>query len=256
MKIYIMTDLEGISCIDNIDMIKADNTLYKYSIERLMADINAAIQGAFDGGATHVTVIDGHAGGGNFDLSLLDSRAEIDIRKNGKIRLDDSFSGILCIGYHAMAGTINGFLDHTQSSMSWFNYWVNGRRTGELGQCAIIGAHFGVPVLMVSGDEAACVEARQFFSHVECAVVKHGVGRNNAVVLDSDIALESIRNAACKAMSLVGKVKPYTPILPMEIKLELYRSDYCDKIAEKQGVERIDARTVRKVTNSYLDILF
>lgn len=256
MKIYIFTDLEGISCINNIDMIKRDNMNYQYSIKRLMEDVNSAIDGAFAGGASQVTVIDGHGGGGNFNLSLIDERADVDLRENGRLKLDSSYNGIFCIGYHAMAGTINGFLDHTQNSMKWFNYWVNGRKTGELGQCGIIGANYGVPVIMVSGDEAACAEARQFFGNVECAAVKRGVGRNNALALDSVIALKLIRDAACRSISLIGAAKPFSPILPMELKLELYRSDYCDEIVGKEGIERIDARTVRKVSNSYLDILF
>lgn len=256
MKVYIITDLEGISGIDSMEMLDPDNSNYGFSIQRLMADVNAAIDGAINGGATQVTVLDGHGGGGNFDVSKLDKRAIKDNKENDKLMLDESYCGIMCIGYHSMAGTINGFLDHTQNSRKWFNYWINGRKTGELGQCAILGAHYNVPVLMVSGDEAACTEARQFFNPVECANVKRGIGRNRADTVELDEALGRIRAAACKAMSLVGKAKPFKPILPMEIRLELYRSDFCDEIANKPGVERIDARTVRKVAFKYLDIFF
>lgn len=252
MRIFIITDLEGISGIDSMDMIQRENPLFEYSVKRLMMDINAAIEGAFEGGASYIKVIDGHGGGGNFDESLLDKRAEVYRKKESK-GLDETYDGIIVVGAHAMAGTINGFLDHTQSSTSWFNYWVNGKRTGELGQWAMWAAHYKVPIIMVSGDEAACREAYDFFGDVECAPVKRGRGRNSAILLDNDEALERIRKAAFISISLVGKAKPYTPILPAELKLELYRSDYCDKLANKPGVERIDARTVRKVINSYLD---
>lgn len=255
MKICINTDLEGITGIDKMEMIQKDSPEYKYSVERLAADINAAIDGAFAGGATYVTVLDNHGGGNNLDPSLLDRRAEYDVKENGKWwgKLDNTFDGMFCIGCHAMAGTINGFLDHTMSSKSVFNYWVNGRKFGELGIFAMVAGHFDVPVIMVSGDEAACIEARQFLQPVECAIVKRGVGRNRAELVDNDIALELIREAARKSMSLIGKAKPFKPILPMEIKLELYRSDYCDIHAGKPGVERLDARTLRKISNSYLD---
>lgn len=256
MKIYMFTDLEGISGIDDIEMLNSDSPRHGFSIARLMADVNAAVDGAYDGGAAHVTVLDGHGGGGNFDLSLLDKRALLDTRDNGRLLLDESYSGCMCIGYHAMAGTINGFLDHTQDSRKWFNYMVNGRRTGELGQCAMMAAHYNVPVLMVSGDEAACTEARQFLGDIECAAVKRGAGRNHAELTALEEASSRIRTAACRAMSLAGKAKLFKPILPMELKLELYRSDYCDELANKPGVERIDARTVRKVADSYLDFLF
>ena len=256
MKIYIHTDIEGVSGIDSIDMIERDNPRYRFSIERLMADVNAAVDGAFAGGATHVTVLDSHGGGGNFDCLLLDKRADNDTKENKKWwgKLDNSYDGTFFIGAHAMAGTINGFLDHTQSSKMWFNYWVNGRRMGELAQWAMVAAHYGVPMLMVSGDEAACAEAREFFPAVECAPVKQGIGRNRARLYDLDQSLENIRDAAQRAVSLIGKVKSFEPILPMEVKLELYRSDYCDTVADNPGVERIDARTVRKVASSYLDL--
>lgn len=250
--------MEGISGIDRIELVNKECPCYKFSIERLMTDVNAAVDGAFAGGATHVTVLDGHAGGGNFDLSLLDNRADLDLIETKKWwgKLDGTYGGSFLIGAHAMAGTINGFLDHTQSSRSWFNYWVNGRKMGELAQWAMVCGHFGVPLLMVSGDEAACTEAYQFFNPVECAVVKRGLGRNQAVLVNPDEASQRIREAAQKAITLAGKAKPFTPILPMEIKLELYRSDYCDEIAKLPGVERLDARTVRKVAGCYLDLLF
>lgn len=258
MKIYIHTDLEGISGIDCPEMIQRDNERREYSIQRLMADLNAAIDGAFQGGATHVTVLDSHGGGGNFNLSLLDRRADVDTRENKKWwgKLDNSYDGTFFIGAHAMAGTMNGFLDHTQNSTRWFNYRVNGRRMGELAQWAMVAGHFGVPMLMVSGDEAACTEAYQFFNPIECAAVKRGVGRNLAVLVDNDEAEERIRKAACRSIELVGKAKPFKPILPMEITLEFCRTDYCDEIACKPGVERLDARTVRKNTNSVLEYAF
>lgn len=252
MKIYIITDLEGISGIDNIDQINRGNPKHDYSLERLMIDVNAAIEGTFEGGASEVVVVDGHGGGGNFKLDMLDKRAGFQTK-----RLDRTFDAVVIVGAHAMAGTINGFLDHTQSSREWFNYWVNGRKTGEIGQCAIIAARYDLPIIMVTGDEAACFEARQFLNPVECVAVKRGIGRNNAeLIVDNDKAFDLIKRGAKNAMSLVGIAKPFKPILPLDIKLELYRSDYCDEIAKKHGVERLDARTVRKVCNNYENILF
>ncbi len=257
MKIYIHTDLEGISGIDSAEMIEKINPRYEYCIKRLMIDVNAAISGAFAGGASCVTVLDSHGGGGNFDVDLLDKRADLDIKENKKWwgKLDNSYCGTFFIGAHAMAGTMNAFLDHTQSSTSWYNYRVNGRKMGELAQWAIVAANFNVPMLMMSGDEAACVEARQFFNPIECACVKRGIGRNKAQLFNNDNAVSDIYEAAKKAMSLIGQAKPFKPILPMEIILELYRSDFCDAKANKPGVERLDARTVRKIASNYLDLL-
>ncbi len=256
MKIYVHTDLEGVTGIDTIEMIQRDSARYQDCCRFLMEDLNAAVDGLFAGGATHVTVLDSHGGGKNFILDMLDKRADNDTKENKKWwgKMDESYQGTIFIGAHAMAGTMNAFLDHTQSSASWFDYRVNGRSMGELAQWAMVAGHFGIPMLMVSGDEAACVEARNFFSPVETATVKRGSGRNRAELQDPCEARRRIREAAQKCVAHVGKAKPFVPIKPMEIILTLYRSDYADGAAARAGVERLDARTLRKVTSNALEL--
>lgn len=255
MKIYIHTDLEGVTGIDTIAKMARGESQYEQSCRDLMADLNAAVDGAFAGGADHVTVLDSHGGGGNFILGLLDPRAENDTKPNKKWWgiMDESYDATFFIGAHAMAGTMNGFLDHTQSSASWYNYSVNGRRMGELAQWAMVAGAFDVPMAMVSGDEAACIEARQFFHPLETATVKRGVGRNRAELVDPEEARERIREAARKAIAIVPQTRPFVPIKPMEIILEFVRADYCDACTSRD-VERIDARTVRKVTSDCLKL--
>lgn len=257
LRIYIHTDLEGVTGIDTFEMIQRDGKRYRECCELLMADINAAVDGAFAGGATHVTVLDSHGGGKNFIAELLDPRAEADPKANGMWwgKLDGTYAGTFFIGAHAMAGTINGFLDHTQNSLQWYNYIVNGRKTGELGQWGIVAGSFGVPMLMVSGDEAACVEARQFFGPIKTAIVKRGIGRNRAELVETAEARKRIREAARDAIALIGTAKPYVVNMPMEIVVEYNRSDFCEGRLGKDGIERIDARTIRKVTNDPLGLL-
>lgn len=257
-KIYIHTDLEGISGIDRADMIVPGNEKHRYCIERLMIDTNAAIDGAFLGGADHVTVLDSHGGGNNFDMSLLDKRAEFDTKPNKKWWgiLDDSYFGSFFIGAHAMAGTLNGFLDHTQDSTRIYNYYLNGRKMGELGQWAMVCAHYDVPVIMVSGDEAAVNEAVQFFGDIETAAVKKGVARNTARLYSCDEAVEKIRQAAKAAVEKSEKKQAFKPLLPMEVKIEYTRSDYCDNASRNPDVERLDARSARMIVHSYQNFHF
>ncbi|NLA83513.1 MAG: aminopeptidase [Clostridiales bacterium] len=262
MNIMIMTDLERISGVDRIEMVSEKGTPgHRFALERLMLDVNAAIEGAFEGGAESVYVVDGHGGGNNFIKEMLDQRAVqlIGMEWQEKI-MSGSIDAYMEVGAHAMAGTINGFLDHTQSSKSWYNYIVNGRKCGEIAQGAIFAGAYDVPFVMVSGDEAACVEARAFLGDIECAVVKYGIGRNKARLIDPDEALEKIKTAARDSLKLAGKIKPYKPLLPLEIILELYRSDMCDELMERcKDIERIDAHTVRKVVHKidkYSSILF
>ncbi|MCK4283463.1 MAG: M55 family metallopeptidase [Candidatus Brocadiae bacterium] len=254
MKIYMHTDLEGVSGLDDEEQMQFEKKdIYRQSCEKLMLDVNAAVAGAFDGGADHVAVADGHAGRSrlNFIMEMLDERAEYDERLNEKWwgLLDESYDGAYFVGAHAMAGTINGFLDHTQSSLTIYNWHINGRRVGELAQWATVAGAAGVPLLMVSGDEAACAEARAFFDPIETAPVKQGVGRSRAIAYPAEEARARIREAARNAIQLVGKAKPYKPIMPKEIKIEYTRSDHADAAARREGAERLDARTVRWVTS-------
>ena len=255
-KIYIHTDLEGISGIDTAAMVSdTQSPGYRRSIERLMADVNAAVDGAFLGGAEHVTVLDSHGGGGNFDLELLDKRAEFDTKPNKAWWgiLDESYTGSFFIGAHAMAGTLRAFLDHTQSSLTIYNYIVNGRRMGELAQWAMVCGHFGVPLIMVSGDAAAVNEASQFFGSIEVAAVKRAKSRNSALLVPNGEAEDMIKVAAKAAVEKREAIKPFKPLLPMEIRFEFTRADYCDAAADKKGVERIGARGARKIAESALD---
>ena len=259
-KIYIHTDLEGISGIDKGEMVKAGDLNSDYVIERLMTDVNAAIDGAFLGGADHVTVLDSHGGGGNFDLTLLDKRAEADTKPNKKWWgiLDSSYYGSFFIGAHAMAGTMHGFLDHTQSSATVYNYYVNGRKMGELGQWAMVCGHYNVPLIMMSGDTAAVSEAAQFFSGIETVAVKTGLSRTLARLVNNDEAVEKIRQAAKTAVEKSERPKPFKPLLPMEVKIEYLRADYCDytEFISDFNIERLDARTARMISDSYQNFWF
>mgnify|MGYP000854485025 CR=1 FL=1 len=262
MKVIIMTDLEGISGVDTMDMVSEVGTEgHQFALERLMADVNAAVEGAFEGGATEVYVEDGHGGGKNFIKEILHPKAvQTDSAGWNELIRSGQIDAYMEVGAHAMPGTINGFLDHVQSSKAWYNYIVNGRKCGEIAQGAIFAGAFDVPFIMVTGDQAACTEARMFLGDIPCAAVKRGVGRNKAVSMDLDAALVEIKKAAYEGMKCIGSVKPYKPLMPMEIILELYRSDMCDAIMTRcKDVERMDARSVRKIVTKveyYKDVLF
>ena len=261
MKVIIMTDLEGISLVDTIDMISESKDGYKFACERLMEDVNAAVQGAADAGADEILVFDGHGRGHGHNFSNggpLDPRAKLLTDFNAPGLLDDCV-GYLEIGLHAKPGTLNGFLDHCQSSAKWFEYCQNGVAQGELAQGAAYVGAYGVPVVMVSGDEAACEEAKALIPGIETAVVKKGIGRNKAECLDSETSLRLIREAAYRGIKKAAEIKPYIISLPVEVKVTFYRSDMCDEICEaKPYLTRVDARTVTVVRDkivTYRDLL-
>ena len=258
IKIYILTDMEGISGVREPFQCDREHPEWQRARRLLVGDVNAAIAGAFDGGAEEVLVSDGHGGGFNFILEEMDPRARYE-RPNGARDclpgLDESFSGVFQIGAHAMAGTLGGFLDHTQSSVRWFEYRINGRPCGEIGQVGAIAGYYGVPVLLVTGDRAACEEARAFFGEIETVAVKEAISRNRARCLHPRWAQELIRQAAKRAVGLVGKIEPWRLEPPIEVTLTYTRQDYADEVARNPGVERLDARTVRKVVQRGIDVL-
>ena len=262
MKVVIMTDLEGISGVNHPDHIYSEpSEMYQYAVGRLMADLYAAVEGALDGGATEVYVVDGHHSGKNFIKEKLHPKAkQVSFAEWREFIRSGEIDAYMEVGCHAMAGTMNGFFDHTQSSKSWYNYYVNGKKTGEIGQGAQFVGAFGVPMVMVSGDLAACVEGRAFLGDIATAIVKEGIGWASARCIDLKEAEEKIRAAACEGLKRVKDIRPYKVQLPAEVKLEFFRADQCDEYCKNHPeVERMDARTVRKLVfeiNSYLDLLF
>ena len=259
MRVIIMTDLEGISLVNSIDMMDQETDGYRFACQRLIEDVNAAVQGASDAGADEIFVVDGHGGGCNFPEGKLDPRATQVRNFSNDPSLFNGCVAYMEIGLHAKPGTLNGFLDHVQNSRKWYNYYINGKTYGELAQGAAYCGAYGVPTVMVSGDEAACAEASEMINGIVCAVVKKGIGRNKAECLPSEEALQRIRNAAFEGVKKAPFIKPFTVKLPADIKLELYRTDYCDEIlAQNPNLTRLDARTLFKTVDkitTYKDLL-
>ena len=262
MKVLIMTDLEGISGVDRMEQISVvPSEGNNFAIRRLMADLNACVEGCLEAGADEVNVADGHGSGKNFDLSLLHPAAVY--RGIGEWQdciISGTCDAYLEIGCHAMPGTLNGFLDHCQSSARWYNYLVNGRPAGEIAQGAMFAGAYDVPMVMVSGDTAACMEARAFLGNIETADVKTGIGRNFARCIPLEEAENRIRNAARIGVQRRKGIRPFKPLMPLTLTLQLYRSDMADDYMERHPeYERLDARTIRKVVNricTYKDVQF
>lgn len=257
-NVLIITDLEGISCVETIDAMQVDSALYKDACVNLMKDVNTAISALFDAGAEKVYVCDGHFYGQNFVKEMLDKRAE-------QVSVYDlewaikEVSSMVLIGMHAMAGTLNGFLDHTQNSARIHRYFYNGEKIGEMMQAAMFGGFFGVPVIMMSGDETACKEAKDFFPDIYTAPVKKALSRNFAECYPQEIALKNIYDACFVAFNNREKFKPYPSKLPLVIEIEFNRADMADEACAKHPeLTRIDeyvVRLVKEKVNNYLDVL-
>lgn len=260
MKLYIMTDMEGISGIHLMSQVKKEFPAdYAYGKRMLTEEINFVVDTLFRLGADEIVVRDGHMGGYNINLSEMDGRAVYEPPCFQALSmLDETFDGLIILGQHSKAGTLNGFLDHTINSMEWFSYKINGIEVGEIALTAVRASARGVPVIAVIGDLKAAEEAQALFGkdNVSCAVVKAGVGRNWADCLPLDQARKAIAKALAEAVTRIGKVKPYQPVLPADLELTFYRSDFADRYNGRSDWQRKDARTVSKTVSSFRESLW
>lgn len=256
MKIYILCDMEGTSGLWRPEQVQPDRPQYAEGRELLLADVNAAIAGAYEGGASQVVVCDTHGGGGHFALARMDPRAtyETPTASSPMPSLDGTFSGLILTGHHAMAGTLDGFLDHTMDSGRWFAFRINGQAVGEIGMETAHAGHFGVPLLMVTGDEAACREGEALRPGMVTVAVKRGLGRNAAHCLAPEAAQRLIREGAAEAVRRAGRIEPWRLNPPLTLELTYYRSDYADAAAARPCTQRVDARTVRRVVESAAEV--
>lgn len=224
-KIYIVTDLEGASGVYKFSQTRdAQSTeLGRLAMEYLMGDIAAVVRGLREGGAEEIIVLDGH-GSQAFVPHLMEPGAKYITglpRPSAICSLDETFSGLVMLACHAMMGTSDGVLNHTQSSKAENRYWYNGVESGELAQCAAIAGHYGVPPIMVTGDEATCREAHSFFGD-DCVTVavKRGLSRESALLYPFAETRRALQEGAKRAMALLGKAKPYTLKTPVQARKE------------------------------------
>ena len=255
MKILLMTDIEGITNVDSFEMMQMTaGADYVRSCTELMLDVNAAIAGFYDAGVEKVYVYDGHAKGTNFIKEMLDKRAEQVYRHNWHdLVTSGEISAFAEVGLHAMAGAENAFLEHTQSSKTWFDYKINGISCGELIQGAAYVGNYGIPMIFISGDEAACKEASEFIPGIVTANVKKANGRNKAISLPADEARKLIREKSKESIAKINAIKPYKIDLPATIEVTFQRTDYCDDAAKNN--ERIGSRTIKKVITEITDFM-
>lgn len=223
MKIFVMVDMEGISGILRSSQVMVGEPDYQAARRYLTADVNACVEGCLAGGADKIVVRDAHSSGFHFIWSELDPRAEYIQGRSPLARMPDiaSFDGLILLGYHAMAGTPQAVLEHTMSSKTWQNFWMNGTKCGEVAIDAGIAGDHGVPTIMVSGDDKLCKEAREFIADLVTIQVKQGLSVEGAKLLPQPQALKLIRNGAAEAVAKCKTIKPYKVAAPVTMRLEL-----------------------------------
>jgi D-amino peptidase len=251
MKILIAADMEGITGVVHWDQVDSGHTEYARFRKLMTADVNAAVQGAFDGGAEAVVVSDGHGSGRNILIEELDLRARLNCGGPSPFSMvqgiDTGVGAAMFIGYHARVGSQNGVLDHTWSSTAVADVWLNGRMVGEIGLNGAVCGHFGVPVMLISGDQTACAEAIELFGAVETAIVKRASGRMAAECLPPEAAQRLIYEASRRAVQRLSSGQGTQPLQfqhPLTLAIRWVTSDMADRVLLLPNVQRREGRLV------------
>jgi len=259
MNIFLLTDVEGIPGVNDISQMDRTGDGYQIARKMLCECINISVEACFQNGAETVYYLDGHGGGGNVMEELIDPRAmKCSILEWQQLLKEGKIDYQIELGSHARAGTIGGFLDHTLSSREYFYIKHNGLEMSELSLHAVLCAKYGVPIIAVIGDEAACCQAKEYIPEIYTGAVKHAECRNQAETYENycQIISDTIADAL-KDPKKVSLIKYSEPIV---VEHAYYRTDMCEKALERCGGEaiRIDARTLQKtvMVDTYADLKF
>ena len=245
--------MEGVGGIVKGQQTNAGAPMFEEGRKLYTGEINAAVRGAKAGGATEIVVMDCHGAGEGYTFNSLipedlDPACEYVVQEEWTEYtgfLEEGCDAALFVGMHAMAGTADGVLNHTVSGQSWHNLWFNGTPVGETGINAALCGNWGCPVVLVTGDQAACREGSELLGGGLTTVqVKRGTGVVSARNLVPSRAREAIEAGAKQALGDLNAVKPYDPGKPCEIKVEYKWTEPAAKLRHRSGVELLDARTV------------
>jgi D-amino peptidase len=263
MKILIAADMEGITGVVQWDQVNPNHPEYQRFRRLMTADVNAAVRGAFKGGASAVAVTDGHNNGRNILLEELDPRA---VLNSGSLSsplsmvygVDDGVDGVIYVGYHARMGAMDGVLDHTWCDVRVSGVWINDRAVGEAGLNGGVCGHYDVPIIMASGDQTLCREAKEFFGdEIVTAQVKKAVGRMAAECLPPEVTSRLIDEAAACAVNNLQSQKapvPFKVPAPIKLKIEFGQSEMADKAALLPYARRTAGRCVEYVADDMITI--
>jgi len=212
MKILISADMEGATGVTWPADVEPGTEQWQRCRRMFTSDVNAAVAGFFDGGATAVIVNEAHATMRNLLLEELDARAVMLTGRHKELSMvegiqHDDAAGVAFVGYHAAAGA-EGVLAHTYLPNSITAILVNDQRASEGLLNSYVAAEYGVPIVLVTGDDRTCTDALGYGPGVPAVAVKDCVSRYAAVCRPPEVTAAAIRSAAKQGMTLAGRVAP------------------------------------------------
>ncbi|MGB9859013.1 MAG: M55 family metallopeptidase [Moorellaceae bacterium] len=254
---YISADMEGLSQVVSWQQVESTGGAeYQRCCRLLTLEVNAAVRGALAGGATEVIVNDGHNHMRNILRETLLPQAQL-LTGSGKSLgmmegIGREFHAAFFLGYHARAGS-PGVLAHTFNE-AVASCRLNGREVGETGLNALVAGYFGVPVVLLTGDNIVAAEARQLLGHIEVVMVKEARGFHAARCLAPGVVRERIRAAAARSLRNLSRYKPLRPPDSLTLEVEFKEVSQAEAACLLPGTQRRNSRTVIYKSPDYLEV--
>jgi len=260
INVFISFDIEGISAVSSWREVKKDSPNLERMRRIATQEVNAAVRGIRKSGKPigMITVCDSHASGENLLIEELDPGVTLirgTPRKYYMMHgISDKYDAAFLIGYHAMAGTRAGGMDHTYTSASIYRVKINGQAVGETEINAALAGYYGVPVVLVSGDDMLIKEVKKFFGkYVETVVAKRGISRAAAQCRHPQDVQKEISVKAARAITQAKKIKPFKFRSPIRAEIDLANSLVADAVELIPGIKRMDGRKVILTVKNILE---
>ncbi|WP_022669093.1 M55 family metallopeptidase [Desulfospira joergensenii] len=255
MKILISADIEGIGSVVRREHSGVQEREYLRARKFMTEEVNAAVRGAFDSGASEVLVVDAHNVGLNLFPEDLDERAGLIMGSPRPLAMmegvDRGMDGVCFVGYHGMAGMADAAIAHIfHGRVSELKF--NGLRVGEIGLNALIAGVYNVPVIMISGDQVACREASQLIPEIETAQVKESIGAYAGICSHPVKCRDKVYRAVQKAISRMDGISPLV-LDPGEVTMEvrLTTASGIDRALRLPGTQRVSGDTLEYRAKDY-----
>jgi len=249
MKVFISSDMEGATGAVDWNDVMPGKPQYERFRKFLTRDINAAIKGAFEGGADEILINEAHDGMMNILIEDLPAEVQMISGHVGKTLgmmegIDETFDAAFLVAYHAMEGTTAAVMNHTWSPTLIRKIWLGDVNVGEVGLSALIAGHYDVPIVLVTGDDKVSKEATALLGNVETAIVKYGVSRYAARCLTPAKTATIIQESAKRSLQKMGKVKAFKPKFPLKVKIEFQTALQASLISQAPGFVLVDPTTI------------
>ena len=258
LKIYISADMEGVVGAVTGEQLGPGGFEYERFRGFMTAEVNAAIDAARAAGATEFLVSDSHGNGQNILIEELPDDVMIVRSWPRELAMmegiDESFDGVIFLGYHASTNNTRGVRAHTMSSASITSVRLNGMTMTEGSMNAAIAGHFGVPVIMVSGGDVAVAENQVIIGDIEGAVVKWAKGFHSAQTMTPEAGYEVIRTRTKSAIDRIAEFEPYVLETPIELELSLKHYQPVELLAYLSNVEKVNSHTIKFVGKDMIEI--